>query len=201
MISKSNIALKEWAVTIKALDEGIQTILFRKGGIHEEGREFRIEYDRFLLYPTYEHQREESLKDKFRKQLYTILNDSYDTNTLKIRNWATISHIAEITQMAQINALSPYYVWNNDYLYERLKWRPRKPLYMLFLKVYRLLEPKTIEIIPEYSGCKSWVNMRKEFSLVESRPVLNDHEYNHSLETIKTILQESLNIVFKLSVR
>src|SRR3990170_4640408 len=161
MISKSNIALKEWAVTIKALDEGIQTILFRKGGIHEEGREFRIEYDRFLLYPTYEHQREESLKDKFRKQLYTILND----------------------------------------LYERLKWRPRKPLYMLFLKVYRLLEPKTIEIIPEYSGCKSWVNMRKEFSLVESRPVLNDHEFNHSLETIKTILQESLNIVFKLSVR
>ena len=192
MISKPNIALKEWAVTIKALDEGIQTILFRKGGIHEEGREFRIEYDRFLLYPTYEHQREESLKDKFRKQLYTILNDSYDTNTLKIRNWATISHIAEITQMAQINALSPYYIWNNDYLYERLKWRPRKPLYMLFLKVYRLLEPKTIEIIPEYSGCKSWVNMRKEFSLVESRSVLNDHEFNQKLEMIKATLQKSL---------
>ncbi|MBF8302825.1 MAG: hypothetical protein HW396_1106 [Candidatus Dadabacteria bacterium] len=192
MISKSNIALKERAVTIKALDEGIQTILFRKGGIHEEGREFRIEYDRFLLYPTYEHQREESLKDKFRKELYTILHDLNDTNTLKIRNWATISHIAEITQMAQINALSPYYIWNNDYLYERLKWRPRKPLYMLFLKVYRLLEPKTIEIIPEYSGCKSWANIREEFSLVESRSVLNDHEFNQKLEMIKATLQKSL---------
>ena len=191
MISKSNIALKEWAVTIKALDEGIQTILFRKGGIHEEGREFRIEYDRFLLYPTYEHQREESLKDKFRKQLYTILNDSYDTNTLKIRNWATISHIAEITQMAQINALSPYYVWNNDYLYERLKWRPRKPLNMLILRVYRLLEPKTIEILPEYSGCKSWVNINKEFSIVESRPILSDHEFNQNLKKIKAVLQKS----------
>ena len=98
MISRSNIALKEWAVTIKALDEGIQTILFRKGGIHEEGREFRIEHNRFLLYPTYEHQREELLKDKFRKELYTILHDLNDTKTLKIRNWATISHIAEITQ-------------------------------------------------------------------------------------------------------
>lgn len=191
MISKSNIALKEWAVTIKALDEGIQTILFRKGGIHEEGREFRIEHDRFLLFPTYEHQREESLKDKFRKELYTILHDLNDTNTLKIRNWATISHIAEITQMAQINALSPYYIWNNDYLYERLKWRPSKPLYMLLLKVYRLLEPKTIEIIPEYSGCKSWVNMRKEFSLVESWPVLDDHEYNQNLKKIKAVLQKS----------
>jgi len=192
MISKSNIALKEWAVTIKALDEGIQTILFRKGGIHEEDREFRIEHDRFLLYPTYEHQRDELLKDKFRKELYTILHDSDDTYTLKIRNWATISHIAEITQMAQINALSPYYIWNNDYLYERLKWRPRKPLYMLILRVYRLLEPKTIEILPEYSGCKSWVNMRKEFSLVESKSVLNDHEFNQSLKTIKSILQKSL---------
>src|SRR3989304_10019603 len=104
MIFKSNIALKEWAVTIKALDKGIQTILFRKGGIHEEGREFRIEHDRFLFYPTYEHQRDELVKDKFRKELYTILRDSDDTYTLKIRNWATISHIAEITQMAQINA-------------------------------------------------------------------------------------------------
>lgn len=192
MIHKSNIALKEWAVTIKALDEGIQTILFRKGGIHEEGREFRIEHDRFLLYPTYEHQREELLKDKFRKELYTILHDSNDTNTLKIRNWATISYIAEITQMAQIKALSPYYIWNNDHLYERLKWRPSRPLYMLFLRVYRLLEPKTIEILSEYSGCKSWVNMRKEVSLVESRPVLNDHEFNQNLETIKSILQKSM---------
>ena len=188
MISKSNIALKEWAVTIKALDEGIQTILFRKGGIHEEGREFRIEHDRFLLYPTYEHQSEELLKDKFRKVLYAILHDLNDTKTLKIRNWATISHIAEITQMAQINALSPYYIWNNDYVYERLKWRPRKPLYMMILRIYRLLEPKTIELLPEYSGCKSWVNMRKEFSLVESRPVIKDHEFNQSLETIKSIL-------------
>ena len=191
MISKTNIALKEWAVTIKALDEGIQTILFRKGGIHEEGREFRIEHDRFLLFPTYEHQREESLKDKFRKELYTILHDLNDTNTLKIRNWATISHIAEITQMAQINALSPYYVWNNDYLYERLKWRPRKPLNMLILRVYRLLEPKTIEILPEYSGCKSWVNINKEFSIVESRPILSDHEFNQNLKKIKAVLQKS----------
>ena len=192
MISKTNIALKEWAVTIKALDEGIQTILFRKGGIHEEGREFRIEHDRFLLYPTYEHQREGLLKDKFRKELYPIPHDSDDTYTLKIRNWATISHIAEITHMEQIKALSPYYLWNNDYLYERLKWRPRKPLNMLILRVYRLLEPKTIEILPEYSGCKSWVNLNQEFSLEEAKTVLRDHEFNQSLKTIKTILQESL---------
>ena len=191
MISKSNIALKEWAVTIKALDEGIQTILFRKGGIHEEGREFRIEHDRFLLYPTYEHQGEELLKEKFRKELCTILHDSEDTYTLKIRNWATISHIAEITHMEQIKALSPYYLWNNDYLYERLKWRPRKPLNMLILRVYRLLEPKTIEILPEYSGCKSWVNINKEFSIVESRPILSDHEFNQNLKKIKAVLQKS----------
>jgi len=192
MIFKSNIALKEWAVTIKALDEGIQTILFRKGGIHEEGRKFKIEHDRFLLYPTYEHQTEELLKEKFRKELYTILHDSNDTNTLKIRNWATISHIAEITHMEQINALSPYYIWNNDYLYERLKWRSRKPLNMLILRVYRLLVPKTIEILPEYSGCKSWVNLNQEFSLEEAKTVLRDHEFNQSLKMIKTILEESL---------
>ena len=62
---------------------------------------------------------------------------------------------------------------------------------MLILRVYRLLEPKTIEILPEYSGCESWVNINKEFSIVESRPILSDHEFNQNLKKIKAVLQKS----------
>ncbi len=138
MIFNRNIALKEWAVTVKVLDEGKQTIIFRKGGIHEEGREFRIEHNRFFLYPTYEHQREELIKEKFKKDLNLILSDWNDSNTITISNWAMISHVTEITQIEQIEVLSPYYIWTTNYLYERLNWHPRKPLYMLILMVYRL---------------------------------------------------------------
>ena len=49
-------ALKEWAVVCRALEEGRQTVLLRKGGILEFREGFEVKHDRFMLFPTYEHQ-------------------------------------------------------------------------------------------------------------------------------------------------
>ena len=56
------MALKEWAVTCQALAEGQQILLLRKGGIHEDGKDFRVVHREFLLYPTFEHQKPELLQ-------------------------------------------------------------------------------------------------------------------------------------------
>ena len=57
------LALKEWAITVKALADGDQIMMLRKGGIHEESKDFRVVHPEFLLYPTYLHQKEDLLKD------------------------------------------------------------------------------------------------------------------------------------------
>ncbi|MGI0041714.1 MAG: DUF1802 family protein, partial [Nitrosopumilaceae archaeon] len=49
-------ALKEWATVVKALENGNQTVLLRKGGILETDSGFNVESKKFLLYPTFEHQ-------------------------------------------------------------------------------------------------------------------------------------------------
>ena len=46
-------ALKEWAVICRALAEGRQSLLLRKGGIAEAGGAFQVEQPRFWLLPTY----------------------------------------------------------------------------------------------------------------------------------------------------
>ena len=43
------IALKEWAVTVESLAQGQQILLLRKGGIHEEGKDFKV----MDLFPSY----------------------------------------------------------------------------------------------------------------------------------------------------
>ena len=58
----SGLALKEWAVAVKALAKGEQILILRKGGIHIEDKEFRVVHPAFLLYPTYEHQRGDLIK-------------------------------------------------------------------------------------------------------------------------------------------
>ena len=61
-------ALKEWAVVVKALEDGEQYILFRKGGILDPG--FSVESSEFLLFPTFEHQTKEYLKENYKNNTF-----------------------------------------------------------------------------------------------------------------------------------
>src|SRR3712207_9398468 len=69
------IAFKEWAVTVRALAEGEQLITLRKGGIRETDKHFRLEHDRFFLYPTFDHQRNDLVKDAHQPELPRALEE------------------------------------------------------------------------------------------------------------------------------
>ena len=59
-----NIALKEWAIICDLLLEGRLALLLRKGGIREANGpgEFELEQPRFLLFPSWMHQRPEMIE-------------------------------------------------------------------------------------------------------------------------------------------
>ena len=66
-----DIALKEWAVITDLLLSGDQVILLRKGGIHEDdgpGR-FRLENERFALFPAWEHQKTDWVKPEYQSMV------------------------------------------------------------------------------------------------------------------------------------
>jgi len=65
-------ALKEWATVVKALENGNQTVLLRKGGILETVSGFKIESKKFLLFPTFEHQELKHIKPDFHNYLEEV---------------------------------------------------------------------------------------------------------------------------------
>ena len=69
------VAFKEWAVTVRALAEGEQLLTLRKGGIREENKHFEIEHDRFFLYPTFDHQRNDLVRDSHMPELGRALEE------------------------------------------------------------------------------------------------------------------------------
>ena len=69
------IAFKEWAVTVRALAEGEQLVTLRKGGIREPEKHFQLEYDRFFLYPTFDHQRADLVRESHRPELTRALEE------------------------------------------------------------------------------------------------------------------------------
>lgn len=181
----SQVALKEWAVTVKALAMGRQILLLRKGGIREEGKNFRVTYPEFLLYPTYEHQREELLKLEYQPSLSQVLAESPQKSTITFPYWARVEEVIEVSQQEKVDDLSPHYIWTNAYAQSRLHWKPRFPLSIMLLRVYHMEQPVSVPYLPEYSGCKSWVNLATRVPLGRCQPVLSDTEFQHRVAEIK----------------
>ena len=69
------IAFKEWAVTVRALAEGEQLLTLRKGGIREPEKHFKLDYERFFLYPTFDHQRSDLVRASHRPELARALEE------------------------------------------------------------------------------------------------------------------------------
>ena len=82
-------AFKEWAVICQALAEGTQALILRKGGIAEEGGEFRIEHNRFWLYPTYVHQQENGIQEDYRPMLQQ-LPEKPAAGVIRLTHWAEV---------------------------------------------------------------------------------------------------------------
>ncbi|HXG42517.1 MAG TPA: DUF1802 family protein [Dehalococcoidia bacterium] len=180
-------ALKEWAVTVKALAEGRQLLVMRKGGIRE--KRFDVELRSFYLYPTYEHQRPELLKPEFLPDLEEALRSAPPPDTLVLPCWAQVTDLYELRDEEHVRALSPHYIWTDDYLLKRLHWRPKQPLTVMLLRVYRLERPLALPLLPEYVGCFSWVDLPAEApDGLGGEPVLTDEEFERRAAPLRSLL-------------
>ncbi|MCC7107547.1 MAG: DUF1802 family protein [Chloroflexi bacterium] len=180
--------LKEWAVACESLERGQQILLLRKGGIREVRRDFYLEHADFVLYPTYEHQREDLLKPPHRETLASVLARRGAADQVPIRLWAQVTDDIEIAELDQLAVLDDLHCWSSHYAAELLRWKPRHPLHVLALRVYRLPEPLSVSFRPEYGGCSSWVSLAEPIALQGATAVLADEQYGEQLETLKRAL-------------
>ena len=183
--NRCQVALKEWAVTVDALAQGTQILLLRKGGIHEEGKDFRVIHPEFLLYPTYEHQREDLLKAERQPDLARLLSDSPRSESITFSHFAKVEELLEVEEQEKVDDLSPHHIWTDAYAQSRLHWKPMLPLSIMLLRVYRMEEPATAPFIPEYGGCKSWVEVIPRVDLGQLTPALSDEEFQREVEAIR----------------
>lgn len=189
LVEQQQVALKEWAVSVKALAEGQQIIVMRKGGIIEETRDFQLISHSFYLMPAYEHQKKQLLKDGYADELDKTLESwSTDMETIKVESYAEVIEDIEVTDQETLDRLRDFHIWTDTFAEERLRWKKTKPLHVLILRVYRLAEPLEIPMRPAYNGCKSWVRLEDEMAVPGLIPVLNEEVFQAQVEQIKRAL-------------
>ena len=82
--------LKEWATVVKALENGDQCVILRKGGILETASGFKIESKKFVLFPTYEHQEKNHIKPEFHNYLEIVKQTEPQNNHNTITSFAEV---------------------------------------------------------------------------------------------------------------
>ena len=183
-------ALKEWAVVCKALEEGRQILLLRKGGIMEYRQGFKVKHNKFLLFPTFEHQSKESIQPNYLSMLYSVLQNTPTNGKNKITSYAQVVDIKEVSDKSILQKLEKYHIWNDHYVNIRMNYNPKRPMSVVLLRVYKINNPIEVDIKPEWAGCKSWIPI--EFPQLgindDHQPVLDDSKFHQVVAKIKEAL-------------
>ena len=182
------IAFKEWAVTVRALAEGEQLVTLRKGGIREPGKHFSLDHERFFLYPTFDHQRRDLVRESHQPEMRRALEEGVWPDRVRIRAWAEVANAWTVTDRRSVDALSPFYVWTPDYAEKRLAWKRRHPLHVLLLRTYRIPRPVTVKVRDDHGGCRSWLEITRDLPF-EGTPVLSDEEFDRASEEITSLIE------------
>ena len=180
-------ALKEWAVVVEALIAGDTIVLLRKGGIRDRKGKFTVDHDRVLLYPTYEHQKAQWLKPAYVDRIQSIPPVA-DSTQFVLKAWAQITHLFEVSELAQVQALQPFHIWNQQFVQERCQWQPQQPLSVLLLRTYQMPAIVHMPIHASYGGCRSWIEVLEAIPLSTDQSVLSDAVYARQVQAIEEVL-------------
>jgi hypothetical protein len=186
---QNNIALKEWAVVLKALEEGKQTILLRKGGIQEEGGSFKPEYPEFFLYPTFEHQSLDDIKPDWRPRLSAIEKEHKDPKRIHFRLYAEAEAVEKVTDWEACRRIIPFTVMSEEAIQKRFHYDDWEGLYLFVVRVHTLPVPLDLPLKSSYEGCKSWVPLDTSMFTAGSLPVIPEGAWPYTREKILKVLR------------
>lgn len=185
MKPQNDLALKEWAVVIKAMLQGRQVLLLRKGGIEETA--FELRGREFWLFPTHEHQSPERIRPEFHEWLKETEGE-WEPKWIALKAYGIVEAVFSVGEETPLVKLTDEHIWTESHLKTRLRYKPRLPLYALIVRVYHLPIPHRLENHPDYSGCRSWVPLKEPLPTEGLRPVLSGEAFSERLERIRKVL-------------
>jgi hypothetical protein len=174
--SECAIAFKEWAVVCAALAAGRQTIILRKGGIHEGRDGFRVQHNNFWLLPTNFHQQSDHLAAGADDLLTQVQTEQPPSGEFHLRQFAYVQQVIELGSEAQALALEGLHLWSEKTVRERFHYR-QPGLFLLIVRTYQRTTPQVVEEQPSMAGCKTWVDLPATISTGGLAPVLSDSDF------------------------
>jgi hypothetical protein len=175
---------KEWSLVCDALGTGAQSVILRKGGIHEGRSGFYWKHDAFYLFPTHFH--EQTLH--FPWPDAGPLQQRSDEDPHLITLFAAVEWKTQLTAWEDVERLREFHFWTGEAIRERFDYTDNAGISMAFLRVWRLEHPWEFPHQARYGGCRSWLDLPEVPRDVALSPVLSDEQHVQRLTAVRAAL-------------
>jgi hypothetical protein len=183
--SRERTALKEWAVLCDALAAGDVVAMVRKGGIREQRAGFSVRHERFLLYPTYFHEKAAELQPRFRDRL-TASHARHVPGVVRVELVATVAGVWKVGDLARLRAIEAEHGLAWPAVESRFHYKDRPGVQVVAVRVARLPSAHELPEARRYLGCVSWVALDAAVDVADARPVLDDERMARRIAALTT---------------
>lgn len=190
MQSLNRIAFKEWGAVCAALEQGTQSVIVRKGGIHEGEAGFRVEHDEFWMFPTRFHQGAEQLQPGKSSLLNQPLAQEPVSGKLNLALYSVVEAVLELKDPSQLTFLQRLQVLNEETIQQRFEYK-NPGLFVLLVRIFRLEHPFEVDLESRYAGCHSWVELSHDYDTDNLMPVLNPEQFLEAQQAFQEIVARS----------
>lgn len=188
------IGFKEWSFVCEALGQGVQTLILRKGGIHEGKKGFQFQHQDFWLFPTGFHAQEGQLKWLPEDPETVAVPKDEERSEVKLRYFAKTEAIWKLNDWDKVDRLRDLHVWEDQVLRERFAWDEESCIHLALVRVYRLDQAAMWEFpyLKSYGGCRSWLKLPEEGAALQAAlvPVLSDEAYAALAAKIRAAVED-----------
>ena len=181
-------ALKEWAVLCDAMAAGEIVAMVRKGGIREQRAGFGVRHGRFLLYPTFFHEKGAELQARFRDRLAASHAGQPEPGTIRVGLVADVAGVWAVDDLARLRAVEPAHGLAWPAVESRFHYRGRPGVQVVAVRVARLPAPVVVPEARRYLGCVSWVSLDAPVDVGDAEPVLDDAGFAARLAALRAAL-------------
>ncbi|MCA1725332.1 MAG: DUF1802 family protein [Thermomicrobia bacterium] len=181
-------ALKEWAVLVDAMARGDIVAMVRKGGIREQRAGFSVRHDRFLLYPTFFHEKAAELAER----LVPTLADAHARQPSA--GMVRLEYVAQVAAVWTVGTLEPLRAIGHEHgltwaaVESRFHYRQRPGVHVVAVRVKRLAQPVERPELRRYAGCVSWLGLEDDVPVADARAVLPDDAFAARLARLRDSL-------------
>jgi hypothetical protein len=181
-------AFKEWAVICRALAEGRQALILRKGGIAEDGGAFRLEHTRFWLLPTYVHQQSSGIKPEAIPLLREAEAERPRPGIIRLSHFAEVAGVYHFHDMVGALRIRQLHLWSDETVHARFTYR-QPGLFVMPVRIYQATQALEIPDSPAYAGCRSWVELERELPTTAATPILSDAAFQGVIRELDSLLK------------